>query len=334
MEDQVLSRKVSPFKLGLFILICGAIGVAAVIWLGTSHLFENTRTYVSYFDESVRGLQKDATINYRGVAVGRVASVELASDGKLIQVTMKLQSDFNVTDALAIQLRDQGLTGMRYLEIDTAPGDLARMTPQIAFTPKHPVIRSYPSEIVKLKYALQSIYDKLNDLDLKSLTENWTKTAALVNTFVAHINEAIDPEEWKATVTAMKQTVQGTAEFTTRLARATTDKGMRKGFTDLASTLEASRQASEALSKQIGTLPPGSLSNMVDRWDSAIKTGQSAFSSIETQLGESNTLFQQNLQQLKLLLTQLNSLMQSIKEKPNQLLLSPGEPDPFERKRQ
>ena len=328
-----MARNVNPFRLGLFILICGTIGVASVIWLGTSHLFESTKTYASYFDESVKGLQTDATINFRGVAVGRVTSIELAPDGRLIEVTMKLRSDFKLDPSLAIQLREQGLTGMRYLEIDTAPENLNKTTPEIHFTAKHAVIPSYPSEIVQLKSALQNVYDKLNSLDLKTLIDNWTRTADLVNTFVVRIDEAVDPREWKAAMKAIRQTAEGSSKFVNRLAKSTTDKGMKKGFDDLGATVEAGRKATEALSRQLGGLPPASLSGMVDRWDEAFKTGQSAITSLETQLGESNTLIQQNLQQLKLLLFQIHSLSQSLKEKPNQILFSPGEPDPFERKR-
>ena len=63
--------KASSFRVGLFLLIGIVVGLTAVIWLGASRMFEETKAYVTYFDESVSGLSTDASVKYRGVTVGR-----------------------------------------------------------------------------------------------------------------------------------------------------------------------------------------------------------------------------------------------------------------------
>ena len=182
-----MPRNISPFKLGLFVLICGALGLTAVVWLGMSHVFEETKTYVSYFDESVKGLQKDAVINYRGVAVGRVVEIGLAPDGRLIEVVLNLKPDFQVDSSLAVQLRELGLTGLRYLEIDTAPKDITSLSPKLSFKPRYPLIQSNPSEIIQLKAALESMYQRVKDLDLKGLAASWKETAERLKIGRAHV---------------------------------------------------------------------------------------------------------------------------------------------------
>ena len=49
--------------------------------------------YSVYFDESVQGLQVDSAIKYRGVEIGKVQSIEVAPDNRLIEVIMKIDME-------------------------------------------------------------------------------------------------------------------------------------------------------------------------------------------------------------------------------------------------
>ena len=67
-----MARSKTPkFLIGLFITLGVSIGVATIIWVGASKYFEKGSRYVTYFNESVQGLQQDSAVKYRGVAVGR-----------------------------------------------------------------------------------------------------------------------------------------------------------------------------------------------------------------------------------------------------------------------
>lgn len=327
-----MPRNVSPYKLGLFILLCGGIGTAALIWLGASHLFEKTSTYVSYFDESVKGLQKDAIVNYRGVAVGRVFNIELGPDGRLVEVVLRLQPDFNVDESLSIQLREQGITGLRYLEIDKAPHDIAELTPKLSFKPPYPVIRSQPSEIQQLKIALQEVYGKVTQIDFKRLTDSWTATADLINRFVSQITTAIEPNEWRQMVQAIRTTAVDTATFMKNLSNSASPKFMEKSFKDVGATIEATRKATESLAAQLKALPPDVLSHSIQQWNSTVKTGETTLANLDRRVENSTVTLQQNLVLFRQLLQQLNSLIQGLGEQPGQLIQTPTEQDPFRRK--
>lgn len=327
-----MSRNVSPFKIGLLILVCGSIGLASLIWLGASHLFEKKTTYVSYFDESVKGLQKDAVVNFRGVGVGRVTAIRLGPDGRLIEVLMGLDPKFHVQNSFAIQLREQGLTGLRYLEIDTAPPNIAQLTPSITFQVQYPLIPSYPSDIAQLKSALETIYAKVTALDIKSLTTGWTEVAQHINTILVQFEGAIQPQDWRDTVKSLKKTAQESAAFMDRLKKSTSQAGMNKGFKDLAATLAATREATETLSKQLKALPPDSLSKISKDLEKTINAGGKLLSSTDQHVNDSAVSIQQSLQQLQILLSQLNALVQTLKDQPNRLLFSPKAPNPFERR--
>lgn len=327
-----MTRTISPFRLGLFILVCGTIAIISLIWIGASHYFEKTHTYVTYFDESVKGLQKDAVINYRGVAVGRVASIELAPDGRLIEVQLRLRQDFLVDESIAVQLREQGLTGLRYLEIDTAPANLADITPQIDFVPPHPLICSYPSELLLLKQALEDIYVKISELDLKNLTRSWTQTAELFNSILQEIAGGIEEEDWKVTLAAVRKTAEGAAELARRLNDAVSKEDIEKGLKNLNATLSATRETSEALAKQVGRLPPDTMSALIKNMQETARAGEEFFSNFDREMSTTNLLLQRNLQQLRQLLDQMNALVQTLKDQPNRIIFSHDEPDPFKRK--
>ena len=329
-----MARTASPFKIGLFTLICLALIVGAAVWLKAAFLFQNTKIYATYFSVSVKGLEKDAVVNYKGVPVGRVYDMEIAPDGRLIEVLMKLKADFRVDNTICAQLHEQGLTGLRYLEIDTAPEDIDQLTPKITFPPKYPYIRSYPSELDLLEIGLHNLYVKIMSLDLKGLANSWEDTSHLFNNLLVQLGaESPAGGDLKATITALKNASQHSEAFSARLSKAMSEERVNKGMQDLTATLASARKVSEQLREQLAALPPGTLKQLSDQFGETLKSGGSAFSNLGTKINESADLLESDLHQLGALIAQLNSLVQSVKEQPNQLIF-PGKqpPEPFKSK--
>ena len=326
-----LARTVKPFRIGLFVLVGIAIAIGLVIWLAAASYFQESKTYVCYFSESVKGLQPDAIVNYRGMAIGRVSTLGLAPDWRLIEIQLKLKPDFPVGSDIAIQLQTQGLTGLQYLEIDAAPKDIDQLTPKLSFKPKYPVIRSFPSELAQLKYALQDIYDKIMSMDVKSLTESWTHTAELVNNLLAQFGAGSETGDLKETVAALRKTADSTAALIERVSSAASQAGVSKGFQDLSATLANTRQASESLSGQLGKLSPGALARLTEQMDQTIRSADGAVGGISRELGDTALVLRQNLEQIRVLVAQLTSLVQGLREQPNQLLFKPEPADPFKK---
>ena len=166
-----MARTVSTFRIGLFALTCMALIIGTAFWLKAAFWFEKTKTYAAYFNVSVKGLNKDAPVNYLGVPIGRVQRLTIGPDGRLIEVLMKLKAGFRVDNTVCAKLHVQGLTGLGYLEIDSAPEDINRLTPKITFVSRYPVIKSYPSEIDMLQLRLHGLYAKFMSLDLQGLAK-------------------------------------------------------------------------------------------------------------------------------------------------------------------
>jgi ABC-type transporter Mla subunit MlaD len=320
-----MAKTISQFKLGLFILLCGSIGLMAIIWLGASHYFEKKKIFVTYFAESIKGLQKDAVVNYLGVPVGRVAHIGLAPDGRLIEVVLHLKPEFEVDHSLVIRLLEMGLTGLRYLEIVSAPADTQRVTARLAFPLNYPLIPSYPSEITQLKSGLETLYSKIIEVDLQGLVERWKETGDLANAVLADKNLG-------TTLQNVKTSSDELSALLSKINAATSGKELRASIDELNKSLAASRRGLEALAQQLEALPPNALANLTNRLEQVLKTGETTIVGWDQETGKVLAALLQNLDQSRQVLEQLRQLVQSVRAQPQQILFHPATPDPFERK--
>ena len=122
------------WKLGLFVIVGFGVALAALLLLGARSWGKKTVDVVSYFDESVQGLELGTAVKFRGVTVGRVSNIDIARDLRHVQVTSELsvekvsQLDLGVSGAglkhtkmpagLRVQLAQTGITGVRFVLID------------------------------------------------------------------------------------------------------------------------------------------------------------------------------------------------------------------------
>ncbi len=123
------------WKLGLFVVVGFVAAVLAVLYFGGGTMRERTVDYVTYFDESVQGLEVGSQVRFRGVTVGEVKDIEIAPDGQHVTVATKLsvaalrrmglaardgrETHFKeLPPGLRAQLVTTGLTGMQILGLD------------------------------------------------------------------------------------------------------------------------------------------------------------------------------------------------------------------------
>jgi phospholipid/cholesterol/gamma-HCH transport system substrate-binding protein len=173
----------TKFSVGLFLIIGIAVIIVGIIWLGMSNYLEKGRLFVAYFDESVQGLDVDSPVKYRGVHIGRVHTIGVAPDGKLIQVVLKIESDITPegdTENLVAQLKSVGITGLMFLELEQKDGD-AEDYPPFSFTPQYPVIATRPSEISKIFRGIEDIFAMFRALDADTISNELTLVLKKVN---------------------------------------------------------------------------------------------------------------------------------------------------------
>ncbi len=180
-----MARRNSNFMIGLFVTAGIVIGVAAIIWVGASQYFEKGSLYATYFDESVQGLQVDSRVKYRGVDIGKVESIGVAADGKLVEVVMKIALKVHKGENIVTQLRAAGITGIVFIELDRAGENTPILTPPSGMEVRYPVIASQTSQGKQIMTSVDQIMSKIEHLDLKGISDQFKQTLRVAETFLS-----------------------------------------------------------------------------------------------------------------------------------------------------
>ncbi len=209
------SRKVSStFLIGLFVLIGSTILIGFFIWMGATQFMKEQKFYVTYFDSSIEGLEPGSAVKYLGVPCGRVRKVQVADDGRLVEVIINVDDKIAINDSMRIKAELAGIAGGKFLQIFIPTDSLmANLHPQVSFDPPYTVIRSAPSGIEEMTIALREVMDNMmkfkvqeisdatinfltattnffDDKDLASLINNLSASSANLNSILAKADES------------------------------------------------------------------------------------------------------------------------------------------------
>jgi phospholipid/cholesterol/gamma-HCH transport system substrate-binding protein len=179
-----MSTRSSKFSIGLFVIIGALICAGIIIWIGAAGVFMKGSLYTTYFDESVQGLQVDSAIKYRGVEIGKVQSIKVAPDYRLIEVVMKISLEGDLPKQTVAALTSAGITGIVFIELDRIkPGELSN-SPNMNFKSSYPVIPSRRSEISRFLADTGVIMQNIKDIDLKGISDQMKNTSKAIENFV------------------------------------------------------------------------------------------------------------------------------------------------------
>jgi phospholipid/cholesterol/gamma-HCH transport system substrate-binding protein len=129
-----MSAPINHWKLGLFVVVGIVLALTTITFLGAQSLKKQVVSYQTYFDESVQGLEVGSPVKFRGVTVGTVSAIGIATDRRHVAVTSELaivdlsdlglsvgkgdKSKIRVPPDLRMQIASQGITGVKFLLID------------------------------------------------------------------------------------------------------------------------------------------------------------------------------------------------------------------------
>jgi len=220
-----MASQKTKFTVGLFVASGISITLLAFIWLGMSRYLEKGHFFAAYFNESVQGLSKDAPVKYRGVPIGRVEKIRVAPDANLIEVIMKIETGQNLDRTYVAQLKDVGITGSMFVELDRKEPGEADRSPHITFPSEYPIVASKPSELSQLLGELNSVLNHIKTIDLKGISDKLKLTLDNINVIMAeadingisakiqtsldHIDQMIAHADVKGISTKLKSTLDG-----------------------------------------------------------------------------------------------------------------------------
>ncbi|GAC1535516.1 MAG: MlaD family protein [Polyangiales bacterium] len=174
-----MASPTNHWKLGLFVVVGFVIAMATVVFLGARSLHKDSVQYRTYFDESVQGLEVGSPVKFRGVNIGTVGTIDIAPDGRHVEITVELSTvdladlglaegkgkslRIRVPPELRIELASAGITGVKFLQLDFF--DVKDHPPPVLPFPTPPnYIPSVVSTMKNLEAAVVKAVDRMPEL--------------------------------------------------------------------------------------------------------------------------------------------------------------------------
>ncbi len=167
---------------GTFVLLSLAGILGFFLWLAKSDLDYKVNLYTIYFPGSVTGLTVGGPVNYLGVPVGTIKSIELDTNNlERVNVTVAIKVSIPIKEDAYASLELQGLTGYKFVQL--YGGNKESVLLKIKPGQKYPVIPSRYSGVEEIMTTLPRLVNKLtNFVDRINATFNEENRRRLADT--------------------------------------------------------------------------------------------------------------------------------------------------------
>lgn len=269
-----MSAPTNHWKLGLFVVVGVVLTLTTVAVLGARSLRKEVSSYVSYFDESVQGLEVGSPIKFRGVTIGTVGQIDVAVDHRHVEVTSNLgvaelnrlglnmasagtdsRKKLDVATDLRVQLASAGLTGVKFLQLDffvvadNPPPVLTFPVPENYIPAAASTMKNIEDSLVRTMNRLPELADQasaimskvdgmLGDIQDKKLPEQMNATLASTNQLILGAQKKLESVEAGKLSDHAERTLIGLNETVGRMNRLLASIDSDKGL--LASLVHAS----------------------------------------------------------------------------------------------
>jgi paraquat-inducible protein B len=212
-----MSIRANPTAIGSFLIGAVVLLVAGTATLASTAWFDERSTFISFFEESVNGLERGAPVKFQGVPVGNVTRIRIQIDerDKTFQVPVEYEIDLTrlttqlgtfvdledetvrrrqITDGLRAQLQMESMvTGQLYIELsyrtDAAAPELedrGTAWPEIPTTPSllAALGTGAGSLVADILQVLFQVNEMLEDIDMPQINAAVMASAEAVERLV------------------------------------------------------------------------------------------------------------------------------------------------------
>jgi len=281
------------WKLGLFVLLAVGAMLGALFWLGARRLRRESFPAISYFDESVQGLDVGSPVKFRGVTVGTVSDITIAPDHRHVQVTAEMYVDALVRLGLRtrapksgeefiapnwrVQLASAGITGVRFIQTDFFDPE-RYPPPRLPFEPPWNYVPSAPSTLknveemaIEIMNRLPVLADRAKDtlVDMKKTLGSIDRLAAglgaedgsfnrallELRTAAARVDRTLDEAKLGATTASVRDTAASVGQAAAGVSDAREE--LQASLVALREALESVRTLADSLDRDPSVLLRG-----------------------------------------------------------------------------
>ena len=281
------------WKLGLFLLVGMVTMMAALFWLGARRFQRTAFPAVSYFDESVQGLDVGSPVKFRGVTVGNVADITIAPDHRHVQVTSDIYVDALarlglgdrapkkgeefINPLLRMQLVSAGITGVRFLQTDffhpgRYPEPILPFEPPWNYVPSAPstmksvgdtaidVVNRLPNLEASISEALATMNTTLGSIDrfvtsLQDENGSFDRLLVQLRATTVHLDATVEEAKLASTTAAIRTTADTVAAAATGIGEVRED--LQASLVTLRETLDSVRTVADSLERDPSVLLRG-----------------------------------------------------------------------------
>ena len=212
----------------MFVMAASIIAVAAVMVFGAAKFFSRTENFISFFSESVNGLDVGAPLKYKGVKIGKVEGIFISSSKNIKessvsvvysididQLRRKTGTDFKdysdwmdeqIAEGLRAKLNYQSIvTGMLYIELDFIADKGEKYDLKYGGTrfKEIPTAKSGLSELAK---GFEQTMADVAKIDFAAIGQN-------VHSAIVKVNEKLDGIDAKAISDSAVSALKGVDEL-------------------------------------------------------------------------------------------------------------------------
>ncbi|HRO51884.1 MAG TPA: MlaD family protein [Alicycliphilus sp.] len=143
-----MENKAHALAAGIFVIAVAALLAGLAMWLTRDQT--DYRVYELSSKESVSGLQPQAAVRYKGVAVGKVRSIgfDPQAVGHVL-IRIAVNTDAPIADTTFATLGYQGVTGLAHIQLDDADAPLPQPAPGASGLPRLPLQSSPLSQLAE-----------------------------------------------------------------------------------------------------------------------------------------------------------------------------------------
>ncbi len=223
------------------------VSILLFIWgynfLKGKDLFDNsTKVYVVY--DNVAGLVDSAPVTLNGLAIGKVNSINIQTDGKLL-VEMQITTDFPISKSSIAEIYDSGLVGGRQIAIkpNFQDKDFIKSGDYLKASSKLGITDALAQQLEPIQFKVQKMLDdsdlmvrNINDIldattkqNLKNSISELNKTLSEFSVASKNINGMIadNKSKFNSTMTNFDNTAANFSKISDSLAKANLGQTVR-----------------------------------------------------------------------------------------------------------
>lgn len=227
-------------------------------------LYTDYKEYVMFFDESIRGLQVGAPVEFRGIRLGTVAQAPLVMTNFKQDINMdyripvliriepaRLEKIFGkqfdyqkqLAEAQTMGLRASLktanlLTGALFIDLDFYPKARGESAGPLREVDGYPVLPTMGGGLSQIQQKLMAVLDKINDMPLTPMVSEATKTLA----------------ESQSTLRELKKTLASLNQITSSKAMQSLPQDMQQTLQELNRSMQGLQPGSPAYNRLVANM--------------------------------------------------------------------------------